>query len=266
MVAVWSSWRGKVDGWAKSHRKLPSAWKLFRGAARDYRAHWRPLVAITLIVTVPVALLSNYGINPSSDTTLSAYLAFAQIAMNTALIYAIVQLLQGRKVTVKQAYYTGSGALVRLLLVAILLVLMALLIVLGVIILGYGVVVPGVALSGGEQFLLAVLAIIIAIPSVILLTRGFWALYVIFETDKGPLQAIRQSRKLTKGKVVITLGRLIALVLLLLLVMIVPIVLLQFLQNLTHWSIFLVILQVIASLVVLPLSNLYLYRYYQALK
>jgi len=238
-----------------------------RAAASDYRANWRVMGIIVLVVTVPVAILSNIGVSSTSDTTSAAYLAFAQLAMNAALIWAVIERRHNRPVSVRQAYYTGSAALVRLVLVAVMLVGMSLLMVLGVVILGFGLAAPvaGESLPAGEQVLLALLAILVSIPSIVLLVRAMWAIYIVVETPLGPLEAIRKSRMLTRGKVVVTLSRLVALAVFLLLMVVVPVVVLLVLANLTHSVVFTILLQIFISLLVLPLANFYLYGYYQGL-
>jgi hypothetical protein len=258
--------KAKKTSAGKAQPARPTPWQLFRQSLRDYRANWRLIVKIMLIVALPVAVLSNFGLDSSGDSTFSAYLAFAQLGMNVALIYAIIKLLGGQKVSMRQAYYTGSAMLIRLVLVTLLLFCMTIFLLLSALILGYGVISPGTQLTVVEQALLVVLAIAIAIPSIILLTRGLFALYVIFETDKGPIQAVRESRLLTKGRVLVTLGRLVALVAFLLLLLVIPALILIPLQELTQWTIFAILLQTATSLIVLPVANFYLYRYYQGLK
>lgn len=259
------SWRARIEGLAEQHKALPKPWTLLKQALRDYRHHKKLLVSIVLVVTLPVALLSTYAAS-ASDSTLSSWLAIAQIAMDVALIYGIIELVHRRGVSVRQAYYRGSAMLVRFVLVLILVVLMAFFLFAGLAILAFGVVAPGTALTLGEQVLLIILAIAIAIPSVVLLTRGIWALYIVFEYDNGPLQAVSASRRITKGKVIVTLGRLLALIGFLLALLIVPVIIFVLLQNVTHLSLFSLLLQVFATLLILPVANLYLYRYYQALQ
>jgi hypothetical protein len=252
-------------GWREQHRKHQKPWALFKTALRDYRANWRVMLGATLIVALPVAILSNYGVDASGNTTASAYLAFVQLAMNVAVIYIVAKVMAGKPVTIRQAYYEGSAMLVRLVLVSLLLVLMLLPLVLALVIVSAGVLAPGAALNGGEQGLLVLLALLIAVPSLILLTRGLWALYVIFEGPEGPIQAVTRSRRISKGKVMVILGRLLALLVFLVGILLIPTVVLVLLGSLTHWLVWSIILQVVITLTVLPLANLYLYRYYREL-
>ncbi|HSX41612.1 MAG TPA: hypothetical protein VLF21_03230 [Candidatus Saccharimonadales bacterium] len=258
--------RNSIISWRDQHQKHPKPWTLFKQSMKDFRKHKRALVLIILTVILPVALLANLAVDPGSDTTLSAYLTFAQLAMNVALVYAIVQLLNGDQVGVRESYYKGSAMFIRMILVALMLTVMLLPLLLGLLIFAFGVVAPGTALSPAEKTLMGLLALIVSVPSIVMITRGLWGLYAIFETDLGPWEAIRHSRLLTKGKVVMTLGRMIALVFLLALMLVVPIGLLALLANFTQNVFVLVLIQVVIALTVLPLSNLYLYRYYKGLK
>jgi hypothetical protein len=287
--------RGRPRGASKS--ALPKPWSLLKQALVDYRGHWRTAAGIVAVVGVPVAILSNLT-GSSGDATISAYLAFAQLCLNVALVYAVIEWLNGRTTGIRQAYYSGSAMLVRLILVSVMLIGMALLLILGLLILGYGVFSTGGSVTAFEEVLLVILAIAVSVPSVILVTRALWALYVIFETPQGPIEAIKASRKLTQGKVRASLGRLVALGLLLVAVLLVPlfigfllrtrswsrgrialavgvfvvslvaspVTLLLVLQTLVHTVVITMVLQIIVTLAVLPLANFYLYRYYQALR
>jgi len=260
------SWIGTmVSGWREQHRAHQKPWALFKTSLRDYRANWQVVLGATLIVALPVAILSNFGVDAAGDTTASAYLAFVQLAMNVAVIYIVTKVVTGKPVTIREAYYEGSAMLVRLVLVSLLLVLMLLPLVVALVIVSAGVLAPGAALGGAEQVLLLLLALLIAAPSIILLARGVWALYVIFEGKEGPIQATTRSRKITKGKVLVILGRCIALLVFLIGLLLVPAAVLLLLGSLTHWTAWSVILQVIITITVLPLANFYLYRYYREL-
>lgn len=252
--------------WRRQHGSHAKPLELFKASLRNYRDHKRVLLLVVLTVILPVALLANFAIDPSSDTSLAAYLTFAELAMNAALVYALVQLLDGKAVGVKEAYYKGSAMLVRMVLVALLLAVMLLPLMLGLLIFAYGVVAPGTQLNPSEKTTMGLLALLVVVPSIVMITRSLWGLYAIFETDHGPWDAIRHSWRVTRGKTVITFGRLIALIGLLLLMLLLPVGLLAVLANLTQNILWLVIMQVVIALIVLPLSNIYLYRFYRELK
>lgn len=257
------SWLRRLRG---VEHELPSPWKLFTGAIADYRAHWRLMLGILAIIVVPTSILSTYLINPATDTSLAAYIAFAQLIMNTALVYAVVALSEGQKLTIRRAYYDGSAALVRLILVSVLFVLMLLPLVAGLFIIGAGVVAAQGTLALGEGILLILLAIGLALPSFILLARAFGAVFALFQDEKWPLAAVRFSRNLTKGKTAPVLGRLLAMGIFLAVVAVVPAAIFGGLAALTHWSFFTLLLQIVITFLLLPLSNFYMYRLYKELQ
>ncbi|HUC20817.1 MAG TPA: hypothetical protein VMR98_04975, partial [Candidatus Polarisedimenticolaceae bacterium] len=129
-----------------------------------------------------------------------------------------------------------------------------------------GVMVPNAPLGPVERALLIGLAVVIALPSLWLLARSLWAMYIVFESELGPIQAIRASWKLTAGRTWATLGYLGALVVFLAGLLVVPIGSLVGLQSLTGWFIWQPLLQLLSTLIVAPISTLYLYRYLRNLQ
>jgi hypothetical protein len=218
-----------------------------------------------MVVTLPVVLLSAYASGSNPDSTLTAYLTLAQMIMNVALVYAVIQVVKSRKVGVKEAYYRGTAPLVRVVLTAFVLLIVALLFILGLIIVLYGILVSGSALSLAEALLIMILALIPMVPGAYLIARTFWALFHIFESDDGPLQAVRSSWLLTSGQGWRLLGRCILLALFLLAISIIPLALLSLLQDLTGASIFGLLIHIALPLMIVPTSNIYLYRIYRDL-
>lgn len=255
-----------THNWQTQHRSHPKAQDLLRQSLSMYRDNLWRVASIILIITIPVTLISTYSPSQSGDTALTAYITLAELAMNAALIWALIQLFSGQRVSAKEAYYKGSVAIVRMLLVALLFVLMLLPLVFGLLVLNSGVIGADSQAALGEKVLLVAVAILLSLPALAMLLRGFFALYIIFEGHLGPWQAIRQSMRLTKGKVVLSARRLFILLVAMAIVLIVPVVLLAALAISTKQVLFLVLLQILIALVVLPISNLYLYGYYQSLK
>jgi len=168
-------------------------------------------------------------------------------------------------VTVRSAYYEGSAGLVRLILVSLILLFMLVPLMIGAAIFTTGVVVSGTSLSLGEQLLLVFLSLVIAIPGIVLIIRSLWGLYVVFETSKGPVEAVAQSRRLTRGRRLPLLGRLIALGIFLIVGLLPMLAVFGGLAYLTHLAIFTILLNVILGILVIPISNFYLYRIYRGL-
>ncbi len=245
---------------------LTGPWGLYRQAIRDYRANWMTLFGIVLVVTIPVSILSTWVVSPTEDSALSTYVTVLQLVLNNALAFAVVRLMRGDPTTVKRAYYYGSIGFVRVVLLWILLALMMLPAVLGMLILAYGVVVPGTALSAMERGLMIGLAAILSMPTVYLLARSAWGIFPIFESAVGPLEAVSASWRITKGQVTAAIGRLLALVLYVLATVALPVVGLTFAMQQPGLNALGVLLQVIVSGTILPLSYLYMYRFYRELR
>lgn len=242
------------------------SWGLFKDAIKMYRANWKLFVGIVLVVSIPASIASVYLIDPASDSSLTAYITLAQLAMNSAVIYAIFQLHSKKLVGVKDAYYRGSGGFIRLVLTAFVLVIISLLLVLGLLILFLGLLVPETALALGEKLLISLLALILLIPGFYLLARTVLSLYVIFDGEKGPFQAVAESWRLTSGNGWKSLGILFFLLVYIFILILIPAAILVVLLSLTQVIFFQFLLQVLVGLTVLPISNLYLFNYYQGLK
>lgn len=265
MTRLWTWWGNVVAHWAEENAALPKPWPVFKEALVDYRNNWKLLIGVVSIVAIPVAILSNTIVDPASDTTLAAYMAVAQLIMNAAVVYAVVTLNSGKSARIRDAYYEGSAGFVRLILLSLALLIMLLPLIVGVAILVTGVIAPGTGLNPVEVLLLVLLAVVIAIPSVVLIVRSIWAIYVIFETKQGPLEAIGASRQLTRGRRLPLLGRLIGVGLLLIPCLLPVVGILLGINYVLHWTVVNILLGILLSIFVLPVSNLYLYRMYKGL-
>lgn len=259
----WARWKYVVQSWGSQHKELPGAVTLMRQSWRTYRDNLGYFIKLAAVVALPAAIVSTYMVDPAADTAFAAYVAFAQLAMNTALLYAVVQLAKGKKVSVKQAYYDGSALLVRLILFSFITALVGLLVLFGVLIFAYGIVAPGTILSGVEKYLLTLLSAVVLIPGLLLLARISWGALVIASTDLGPWEATRKSWSLTRGKVVMITLRAFVWVLVLGFVVGLPA---AFLLGLASWAqlgFLTVIVQTVLTSIVVPLLILYLYSLYQ---
>jgi hypothetical protein len=240
---------------------------LARLALSQYRQWWKSLVLIALTVGVPVAIASAFLVDPSSDSTLAAYLTFAQLTMSAALVFAIMHRRSGTtSISVRRAYYDSSFVLVRLVLFTMLMGVLSLPLLFGLLVVAYGVVAPGVAAAFGEQLLMILLSLLIIVPSIALLVRSGWGWYMLFEGGLGPIEVLRESWRLTAKRTAAVTLRLMGLIGFLVVVMVIPTVGLLGLQVWLNLSIFSIILQIVFAMVALPLANLYLIELYNRLK
>src|SRR4051794_18248608 len=97
----------------KAKSKLPK--KQLRLTFRDWKKHFKILSIICAVVAIPTAILN---VATAGDSATQAYLSLATMIMNIVVIWAIIRLKSGHKVSVKEAYFEGSSSLVRFFLVA----------------------------------------------------------------------------------------------------------------------------------------------------
>jgi hypothetical protein len=250
--------------------KIMSSWKLLRAAFRDYRSGFSRYFKIIALVAIPINLVALLPASPdgTSSDPLGAFTPFAAIIMNVALIWALIRRDQtGELPTVAQAYYDGSAALVRYLLVSSVLVIMLLPAAFGATF--YGIGVLGVAAgtsSLAEQLLIGFVALLLAVPSGYLLVRNGLAPFAVVRENFRPLAALRLSRALTAGRFWPVAGRMVMMIIFIALVSL-PATALTLLLSLIHWQTFAgFFFEVATTLIALPLANLYLYKLYRDLE
>jgi hypothetical protein len=248
-------------------RPIDSGWQIFRYALGLYRAHWKRYVKILAVVSVPVSIVSVIHLG-SADAVAQSYVSFASIVMNVAFIWAAAQTIDtGKAPTVRSAYYDGSLALVRFVLVSFIIFAIMLPAAAGVAlyVLGlkaadyYGVYGPELIFDGGLSLLLVAL-------TVWLLVRFGLTPFAIVDTDLRPVLALRRIRALSLRRFWTIASRLGMLALFLIAVA-APSALIVFgLAFLPIGVLPLILLQILATLTVLPIGNLYLLRLYRLLE
>lgn len=222
------------------------------------------------VVAVPVNLLGLFG-TLSEDTSFNAYSTIAALFMNVALLTAIVHLAGGanQRLSLGDAYYDGSSAVLRFVIVSAVLSLLALPLLIALVVYTIGTyptagTVPGPA----EHAILGGVAFLVALPSLWLLTRFLLALPITVADGQRPVAALRRARQLTLGRFWAVLGRLFALAIVTLavsLVLYAPFVGLGLVLP-NQASLFFAVYQIILSLLLLPFINIYLYKLARALE
>jgi hypothetical protein len=246
--------------------KITSAWDLLRASFREYRANWKPYMKIIAIVAIPANLISL--MNLSGDTTAQSYISFASVVMNVALIWALVQHERANKVPkVAAAYYEGTGGLVSFMLVSFALVVIVLPAAIGSTFYGASSQAAGYAGSfGPEQIVLGLLALILSLPTLYWLVRCGLAPFITIREGLRPMAALKLSRRYTLGRFWPVAGR-FALLAVFILVLLVPIGLIYFLLSLLNLgNTPVVVFNILATLTVLPIANIYMMRLYRALE
>jgi hypothetical protein len=242
--------------------KLPGSRKLLRRSLAEFRAHWKIYLGIVALVSVPVNIIETYF---APGAGLQSYLSMAGLFMNVALLYAVVRIAdRGQDFGVRTAFYSGSHAILRLFVVLIWIGLMIVPLAVGSEIYAVGMAGP-VSASLGENILLGLLGLIFALPSLWLLGRFSLSLVAVVDHEIRPISALRLSWRLTAGRFWPVLGRLIMLVIWSILIMILPLGILALLYGVMHWVLWLMLLQLVAALIGLPLYSIYVFNLYEAL-
>lgn len=245
-----------------SQTKLPGSRALLGRSLRDLRAHWKLYLGIVALVALPTNIIETYF---APGAGLQSYLSLAGLFMNVALLYAIVRIAdRGQDFGVRTAYYSGSHAVLRLFIVLLWIALMLVPLGIGSEIYAVGMAGP-VTPSVGEQVLLGVLGLLFALPSLWLLTRFVLSLILVVDHEVRPMRALRLSWRLTAGRFWRVFGRMVLLVLWAILIMLVPLLVFGILYAVLHWLFWLMLLQLTASLIGLPLFALYGFYLYEAL-
>ncbi|MFI5240744.1 MAG: hypothetical protein ACHQUB_03495 [Candidatus Saccharimonadia bacterium] len=245
-------------------KSVPSALSLAKNAGKIFWKNPLKLIGLVAIIAVPLAILGNiFGLG--QDPQFSAYTSFLSLIMNVALIWMIVQLWQGEKPRIRDAYYRGTGSFVRFIILAVMLTLMLIPFLIGGLIYLSGISGATLIASTGEKIALGIVWFVFALPSILLIARYFLGVYVLIAEDETPIGAFRRSGKLVKGHTLRVLVRLLILAIVAILVLSLPaLAVLSGTQSLSV-NIGLTGLQLISTLVVLPFANLYLYGLYRKL-
>lgn len=211
-------------------KKLTGSFRLFADSASLLRQHWKLFSGITLvylilsIVLVGVlnsklnvielkqtfseqlgqlsASIALFGIllgsggKPGSESG-AAYQTIVILMVSLATIWALRQVLAGKKVSVRDAFYKGMYPLVPFVLVLLFLCVEFIPAVAGVFILST-VFGGGLAATFIEQALWATLIFFLATLSIYLISSTAFALYIVTLPDVRPMEAIKTARRLVK--------------------------------------------------------------------
>lgn len=246
-----------------SKPKLPKSRHLLGESLAMFRKHWGRLVVIALVIAAPTGL-ATLLLGPADDA-LGPYLSLAAVLMNLALVWSISELDKGQKVTIKRAYYEGGAAVVRFFLVMMSLALMMLPLLLGALVFATGVYGGDVVVPLGEQILLGIVWLLLALPTLFWLTRYMLGVITVVVLGAAPVQALRASKQLVRGRGWLVAGRLSMLGLASILILILPAAILTMLVG-AEADVSRASLQLITTALILPFSYIYLYKLYQALK
>jgi hypothetical protein len=289
----------KKSGKAASERRparLPNVLKLTRIAADTLWQHKELLVGITLVygllnlvlvqglaghtdvkslkdslnqaftghlgsvgssLSVFAVLVSSAG-NGSSQTA-GAYQLFLGLITSLAVIWALRQLLAGKKIRIRDAYYKGMHPLIPFIFVLLVIGLQLIPLLIGSTL--YSLVVSnGIAIGFAEKAFWALLYLVLAGVSFYLLSSSLFALYIVTLPDMTPMKALRSARELVRSRRWAVLRKIFWLPVVLLAVaalIMVPIII--FLTALAQWIFFLL------TMLALVTVHTYMYGLYREL-
>lgn len=129
----------------------------------------------------------------------SIYQLLLLVLVSLALIWALRQTYAKEHPKVKDAYYKGMYPLVPYLLVLGVVLLQLVPLAIGNFI--YGIVIGnGLAVTGLEQFVWAVIFALFALVTFYMLSSSLFALYIVTLPDVTPMQALRSARELVRHR------------------------------------------------------------------
>jgi hypothetical protein len=236
-------------------QKQPTFGGLLRASLIFWRNNFGFLSGVILPLSVPLALL---GLLEAQETT--TYLSAVSLLLGLAVSWSIVALeKRSKRLSVKQVYYEGTAGLIKYVLVVVALVLQAAPLLLALSVLAIGLD-ASVTVTVVEKLLMLGLASLLALPSLYWLPRYIFAVFEILEPKQTPLLALRASRAAVKDRYWYVLRRLVAMMLVTILLLTIPTLVFGAIYQATEQPLFLAMLEVLSSLVFLPLNLIYLRR------
>ena len=277
-------------------KRLPSAWQLTEASGRLLWRHRRLFGGITLLyglltllliqgiaggtdvsslkdglnqvfnghlgslassLSVFVVLVGSAG--NSSSQTAGAYQLFLALITSLAVIWSLRQVLQGRTIRLRDAYYRGMYPFIPFILVLIVVSLQLLPLLIGSSL--YSLVITnGIAVSLVEKLIWAAVFAGLGALSLYWISSSLFALYIAALPDMTPLKALRSARELVRGRRWPVLRKVLFLPLVLLVaaaIIMVPIII--WLTPVAQWVFFLLTM---FSLVAI---HTYMYAFYREL-
>lgn len=244
---------------------MPKTLTLIRASIADTWRLKSSLFPIIIIVILPVVILN---LLTGNDQTLGSYGSFATLIMNVAAIYAVIKLKTGsKKVTIAQAYYTGTARFVAFTGVVGLLVIQMIPLIIGGLIYVSGSTGATVGLGPVELTLLGGIWLIFALPTLRWLTRSVFGLYLVYDTSLGPIASVKASSALVRGRSWSVFGKILAGTILMFIVLIIPSLAVSTLPDSASIlaKVATSLLQLLSALILVPFATVYGYNILEAL-
>ena len=208
------------------------------------------------------ATLFGYLIGTAGSSATPAgntYQTLLVVLMSLVTIWSLRQVLAGKKIKAKEAFYKGVYPLIPFILVLLVLGLQLLPLVIGTWL--YSTVIgSGIAVNGFEKLGWTLLFILLALWSLYMLCSSIFGLYIVALPDMTPLKALRSAKQLVKKRRLIVLRKILFLPLAIIIVgAIIMIPLIILVAPVADWLLF------VLSLMVLVFAHTYMYSLYREL-
>lgn len=213
------------------------------------------------------SLISGFGVfafmvgsagNANSQTA-GAYQLFLALIGSLAMIWALRQVLSGKKIRIRDSFYKGMYPLIPYILVLLVVGLQLLPFLIGSTM--YTLVINnGIAVLPIERILWALLYFLLALLSLYMLASSVFATYIVTLPDMTPLNALRSARELVKHRRWTVLRKIICLPIILLAVaaiIMLPIIMLA--TFLAQWVFFILTMSALIA------THTYMYTLYREL-
>lgn len=215
------------------------------------------LGSVASAATVFVIMVGSAG--NSSSQTAGSYQMILGLITSLAIIWALRQILAGKALTIRDAYYRGVYPLVPFVLVLAVVGLQLIPLMIGATL--YSTVMTnGIAVLFIEKLAWALVFITLALLSLYMISSSLFALYIVTLPDMTPMKALRSARELVRYRRWTVLRKILALPVILFIVaaiVMVPIIL--WLTPLAQWVFFLL------TMVALVAVHAYMYTLYREL-
>lgn len=202
-------------------------------------------------------MLSSAG--NSTSQTAGAYQMFLALIGSLAIIWALREVLAGKNVRIRDAFYRGMYPLIPFILIMFVIALQIIPIIVGSGL--YSIVVNnGIAVLFVEKFLWAMLYGLLGLLTLYMLSSSIFALYIVTLPDMTPVKALRSARELVRYRRWTILRKIISLPIILLItaaVIMVPIII--WLTPLAQWVFFMLTMSALLAI------HAYMYTLYREL-
>jgi len=135
----------------------------------------------------------------SASPNAGTYQTFLVILMSLVVIWALRQVLAGKKIRARDAFYKGTYPLVQFILVLLVICIQLLPLLIGAWI--YSAVISnGLASSGSTKLLWLIIFLILMMTSLFMISSSIFAAYIVTLPDMTPIKALRSARALVRNR------------------------------------------------------------------